>query len=549
MSRRRRDRLMVTGVVGGGGRNSLLNGLLAYWRMDESSGGSAPTTRVDQISTSNLSDINTCASAQGKNNAAAAFVAARNEYLEVASNPALTVGDFDFTIDAFVNLSSLGTTNKCIFSVDDNSGALRSLAFAVNTSNQLVCWLWDTAGTLVTHTASSLPTLEQDTWYYVAVAHDSVNDKFYIRLEDQVQEFARPLGIRSTASKFRVGAQGSNGNPMNGAIDEVGKWNRVLTADEFERRRAGSYHPFDGSSTAPVGTAEQEAYIALQRGVAYHWNMPTFTGEEVGSGNLNPNTFAPTGLDIDQWLDAAVSAGAQYAFLTTKHPDGFALWPTQYAVSGYLPYSVERTAWYAANGNPDVVGLFVTKCRARNLGVVLYFSMWDITYEIRSGKTLAQDPAGYKAMIEAQLTELLTNYGPITALWFDGWGWHLHYDDLPYEPMRAFIKAIQPTCLVIENSHEHPVIHSEIECYETPVEGAIPLGNTRFCEEINTIRLDGKWFYHPTDDQTAAALMTVEQAAAAYARANNNHANYLLSCTPGKDGLLPAAQVAILAAL
>lgn len=269
--------------------------------------------------------------------------------------------------------------------------------------------------------------------------------------------------------------------------------------------------------------------------------MGTFTQADLSDPNLDVNTFAPTDLDIDQWLDACVSAGMTYATLTTKHHDGFALWPTAYHVGANPPYSVAQTTWYANNGNPDIVSLFVTKCRAHNLNPCLYFSMLDLTYEVRSGTNETTDAAGYLVMIEAQLTELLTNYGDITALWFDGWGWHMGYEEIPYATVYNFVKNLQPNCLVIENSHTHPTVTSEIEVYEFGSDGHIPEANVRRSEEVDTMRVDNAWFYVSADSD--AALTSAAELLEAIHDANNYTGTYQLGIAPGTDGHLSAAQV------
>jgi alpha-L-fucosidase len=275
-----------------------------------------------------------------------------------------------------------------------------------------------------------------------------------------------------------------------------------------------------------------------------HWSMSTFTGTDPASPDLDINTFAPTGLDIDQWLDACVSAGMNYVTLISKHHDGFALWPTTFAVDGYDPYSIAETTWYANNGSPDVVGLFVTKCRTRGLNPCLYFSMWDTTWETRTGTDETNNAAGYLAMIQAQLTELLTNYGDITALWFDGWGNGLGHEEIQFTVIYEFIKNLQPNCLVLDNCHDHPPLTSEIEVYEAPSsDGSIQPGNTRLSEEVNKIRSSGGWFYNQSLDQTSATLRSVENILAAVSNANNNNGTYLLAITPSTAGALPAAQV------
>src|SRR4030043_2220839 len=185
----------------------------------------------------------------------------------------------------------------------------------------------------------------------------------------------------------------------------------------------------------------------------------------------------PTDLDIDQWLDACVAADIKCAILTTKHHDGFALWPTSYHAPAHDPYSIAETTWYAMNGSPDIVELFVDGCRSRGIEPGLYFSINDTTYETRTATNETTEAASYIAMIETQLSELLSNYGSITTLWLDGWGWHMGYNEIPYITIRNFIGNISPNCVVVENSQTgHPNYTSDIDVYES---GAIPAGTIK----------------------------------------------------------------------
>lgn len=298
----------------------------------------------------------------------------------------------------------------------------------------------------------------------------------------------------------------------------------------------------------PPNQAQRIAYAAKNFGVFFHWNMSTFVDMQNANPNLNVDTFAPTGLDIDQWLDAAVTAGANTAALTVKHHDGFCLWATAFTVPTYDPYSIASTAWYTANGNPDVVSLFVTKCRTRNLLPVLYFSVKDHTYEVRSGNTPSSNPTAYIAMVKAQLTELLSNYGAITAIWTDGWGHSgnppVGYTNIPYSTLADHIHGLQPNCLVCENNHEHPTVNSDIEVWETTVPTQ---ADDRYQEHLYAVRLNGNWFYEVSDDQSASALYTAAQiqAKTAYDILYNTTLS-VVNFSPTTAGVLPAAQVMLL---
>lgn len=332
----------------------------------------------------------------------------------------------------------------------------------------------------------------------------------------------------------------SPANFYGGYIQSIAIFDKVLSSAEQLALRYRMRYMLD-----PVNIRLTQNYVANGFGGLVCWNMSTFDGSDMADPDQIA-TFAPTGFDMDNWLDACVAAGMKYAILTTKHYDGFCLWPTDYHVDGEDPYSIEHTAWYVANGNPDVVGLFVAGCRARGLKVGLYFNMNDTTWETRTGTTHATAPAAYLTMVKTQLTELLTNYGRIDMLWIDGWGWHVRYTNVPYTTIYNHIKAIQPYCVLVENSQTHPSVTSQIETYEVPVDSVIPAGNIRLCEEVDTPRIDGQWFAFPASNQTAAAFDTSATIKAAIAQANARNGTYLLAVTPTTAGVLPEALKTIL---
>jgi alpha-L-fucosidase len=244
-------------------------------------------------------------------------------------------------------------------------------------------------------------------------------------------------------------------------------------------------------------------------------------------------------LDIDQWLDACVSADMTYAILTVKHHDGFVIYPTAYHTDGHTPHSIAQTDWYANNGQLDIVAQFVAKCRTKGLTPGLYYSIWDKCFEVETGTDETTNAAGYIAMIQAQLTELLSNYGSIGMMWFDGWGWEIGYEEIPYASIYNHVKSLQPDCVVVENAHVHPSVTSQVETYEQN-EYMIPAFNLRPSEYVETIRTDG-WFYRGV----AAEGNLKETALITGARttAISRNGTHLLGISPASDGHLSAGQI------
>jgi alpha-L-fucosidase len=155
-----------------------------------------------------------------------------------------------------------------------------------------------------------------------------------------------------------------------------------------------------------VPSAEQYTYQQMEMVGFIHFTMNTFTDKEWGYGDEDPMMFNPTALDAEQWVIAAKNGGMKELILTAKHHDGFCLWP-----SAYTEHSVKNSPF--RDGNGDLVREFVDACRKHGLKVGLYLSPWD-----RNHKDYGTD--AYIKYYRNQLTELLTQYGEINEIWFDG---------------------------------------------------------------------------------------------------------------------------------
>lgn len=293
-------------------------------------------------------------------------------------------------------------------------------------------------------------------------------------------------------------------------------------------------------------------WTKLGYGMFIHFGVNTFNGTGWGDGKFPASGFAPDKLDPAQWAEMAAEAGMKYAVLTAKHHDGFCLWPTKYS-----EYSVKNSP-----DGKDIVQLYVDAFRKAGLKTGLYYSLWD-----RNFPDYENDRA-YIDYMKNQLTELLTNYGSILEVWFDG-GWDKDHPtkDWPYKSeweknpasglmhgerwgwkeVYEHIHSIQPESLVIQNSssdrpgvvkyppvdirtsEHYDFIWNDKICRAENATGMLPL------EYCTTLTPD--WFWSAT--RTGFTHPSTETIAGWIKKARATNANLLLNIGPNAHGLLP----------
>ncbi|MBO9619435.1 MAG: alpha-L-fucosidase [Niabella sp.] len=155
-----------------------------------------------------------------------------------------------------------------------------------------------------------------------------------------------------------------------------------------------------------VPTPRQLRWQQLELTAFFHFGMNTFTGNEWGSGKEDPALFNPTALNAAHWVRTMKEAGFKQVIITAKHHDGFCLWPTS-----TTEHSVKNSPW--KNGKGDVVKEVADPCKKLNMGFGVYLSPWD-----RNAPVYGTD--AYNDFFVRQLTELLTRYGKVDEVWFDG---------------------------------------------------------------------------------------------------------------------------------
>jgi alpha-L-fucosidase len=313
---------------------------------------------------------------------------------------------------------------------------------------------------------------------------------------------------------------------------------------------AGRFAPWGSllQSGRPVPTPSQLTWQRDELAIFIHFGVNTFTNREWGDGTEDPRIFNPARFDAGQWARVAREAGFKAMVLTAKHHDGFCLWPTK-----TTRHSVASSPF--RNGNGDVVREFVEACRRENLRVGLYCSPWD-----RNSPAYGDSPR-YNDLFCDQLTELLTLYGPVHEVWFDGAngegpnGKKQVYD---FPRFWAHVRRLQPDAVMFSDAgpdvrwigNERGVAGdtnwSTVDPSVVPVPGMSgdavmkmlqdgdPNGSVWRPGETDVSIRPG-WFYHPAED---ARVKTEEQLVELYFTSVGRNSKLLLNVPPTPDGLL-----------
>lgn len=293
-------------------------------------------------------------------------------------------------------------------------------------------------------------------------------------------------------------------------------------------------------------------YAEQRFGMFIHYNMNTYHAGWA-ENRIAPTTFAPPNLDChtftDQWAAAAKSAGMKFGILTTKHHDGFAIWPSKATPPSTSPYGeVPYTIAQSAVPTMDVVKCYVDSFRAQGLDPNLYFSIWDPNNGIGSqaGHNTAPGPIDWSVVgpyVTMQITELLTNYGEIPLLVFDGYAWLTGHQQVPYQQIHALIRKLSPNTLIMDHNGGVPW-EVDTEYFEEPLGVTVPSGNVTVGSQGQTIAKNKDWFWD--SGQAASGYLSATQVASELKVTEPSYTNFVLDCPPNLQGMLDAPVVAVL---
>jgi alpha-L-fucosidase len=295
-----------------------------------------------------------------------------------------------------------------------------------------------------------------------------------------------------------------------------------------------------------VPSRRQIEFHSWERGLFLHFGIRTFhEGHRDWDGkSMLPEGFAPTEFDCGQWARAAKEAGFNYMVMTAKHHDGFANWPSKFS-----KFTVAQSGW--RDGKGDVVREYVDACRRHDVKAGIYYSPAD-WYEPSFGT----DPAAFDEYFLGQLTELLSNYGPIDILWFDGCGSENHTYD--WKRIVGTIRELQPDVLMFnegdpqirwignEDGYAPLGTRNVVDAKKISVleEGETKVEPQWLVPECDLRMRDRNWFYSDSDGDTVKSL---DELVGIWYGSCGRGANMLINIGPDRRGLLPDADAARLA--
>lgn len=304
----------------------------------------------------------------------------------------------------------------------------------------------------------------------------------------------------------------------------------------------------------------QQQFRDNRFGIFIHWGIYSMYGQGEWALNYNGLTheeykkmaggFYPANFNAAEWVSAIKAAGAKYICITSRHHDGFSMYDTKMSDYDIMDASPFKR---------DILAELAAECERQGIKLHIYYSLidWGRTDAPRgrtgkeTGRPEATDPDTYFDFMKGQLTELLTNYGKVGCIWFDGnWDhedWEESYD-WRYDELYPLIHSLQPSCLIGNNHHVAPYSGENIQIFERDIPGENTAGwhsggvsTTLPLETCQT--MNGSWGYRMKDQNYKSHSELIRYLVSTAGR----DANLLLNVGPQPDGRIPSAALERLA--
>jgi alpha-L-fucosidase len=309
----------------------------------------------------------------------------------------------------------------------------------------------------------------------------------------------------------------------------------------------------------PPGRAVARAWFRDAKfGLFVHWGVYSQLGQgewvmqnrsiPIDSYEWLASAFNPIKFNAREWVSLAKRAGVRYITITSRHHDGFSMFATKatrYNIVNWTPFA------------RDPLKELADECRREGIKLFFYYSQLDWHHADywplgrtghASGRPDAGDWNGYLAFMEAQLTELLTNYGPVGGIWFDGM-WDKPNADWRLEHTYALIHRLQPGALIVPNHHRAPLPGEDVQTFEQDLPGANTAGfNTMEIGSLpleTSLTMNESWGFNITDKK----FKSTRELIGYLVRAAGRDANLLLNIGPRPDGTIQPEAVDRLQAL
>lgn len=302
----------------------------------------------------------------------------------------------------------------------------------------------------------------------------------------------------------------------------------------------------------PENLQARQQFADRKFGVFLHWGLYSLfaqgewymQNEDIDKREYakSADAFYPHRFNAAEWVSAIKAAGANYICFTTRHHEGFSMFDTKLS-----DYNIMHTPY-----GRDIVRQLVDECHKQGVGIHLYYSHIDWTRDDyptgRTGLHTGKDPkkedwTSYYNFMNGQLTELLTNYGKIDGIWFDGW-WDHDEDATPFDwqlpEQYALIHKLQPACIIGNNHHHTPFEGEDMQMFERDVPGENKSGLSG--QSISRLPLEtcqtmnGMWGYKIKDQN----YKSTKELLRLLVRTSSKGANLLLNVGPQPNGELPA---------